>query len=370
MTITALETAQAAPVETGAPIARARVERAKRAYSTRHVPLLGRDDLVLLADDGLAPRAGDVVLARVEEIGQHRRLEGVDSRRQTILPGDEIIVLYGNRYASDQFLAIVPDTLEPCHLVAGGGLAALVQEQHDSIAAATSITPLGVLGDAHGRLRLDRAAPHAVVDAHRVTPSALPPVIAVLGSAMNSGKTTALASLAGGLSAAGLVVAAGKATGTCSGNDPHRFRDFGARRALDFTDFGLPTTFGAGTDRIRDLFASMVAELAADEPDVILIEVADGILHTETADLIADPVFARVISSVVFAAQDALGALAAIEQLTALGMPISAVTGVLTSSPLAVAEARRATTTPIVATDHLREADVARALTMGSGASA
>ena len=66
-----------------------RLRRALKAYTTRFV----------------APRAGDVVLARVTEIGKHTRLESEVSRRQLLFPGQEILVAYGDRYAPDQFLA-------------------------------------------------------------------------------------------------------------------------------------------------------------------------------------------------------------------------------------------------------------------------
>ena len=92
----------------------------KAAYTTRHVRLESACS-VELAD---RPETGDLVLARVTELGQHYRLELPDGRRATLYEGDEIVVAYGNRYAPDQFEAVVPDDLRECDLVAGGGIAA------------------------------------------------------------------------------------------------------------------------------------------------------------------------------------------------------------------------------------------------------
>lgn len=79
------------------------------------------------------------------------------------------------------------------------------------------------------------------------------PVIAVLGTSMNPGKTTA-AALVRGLSAAGYRVAAVKATGTGSGNDVWSYADAGAALTLDFTDAGYPSTYRIPSLEIQACF--------------------------------------------------------------------------------------------------------------------
>lgn len=348
---------------------RSRVERAKHAFSTRNVgAFLRRAESVDLLTGDHVPQAGEVVLARVTSIGQHKRLESPVSRRQVLFEGDEIVVAYGSRYAADQFLAMLPGDLGPAHLAAAGGLASRVIDQHARIAAATEIEPIGVLRDEHGPVTLARAASHAVVrdvasrpqrPAHEV------PVIAVLGTSMNSGKSTVLGELAHGLTAAGLRVAAGKTTGTGAGNDYNLFLDAGAGRVLDFTDFGYASTFQLDIDEVRDLFLSMADELAgggAARPDVVLLEIADGVYQGETTRLLADAEFGRVVDGVLFAAGDALGAVGGVAALAELGRRPFAVSGVVTSSPLATGEARRALDVPVLPTFDLGTAEVAREL--------
>ena len=46
-------------------------------------------------------------------------LLGVDDRCSHL---DKIVVASGNRYAANQFAALIPETLGPCHLSAGGAL--------------------------------------------------------------------------------------------------------------------------------------------------------------------------------------------------------------------------------------------------------
>ena len=98
----------------------ARLKQAKWAYTTRRI---NQDRLFQLLSGAVIPEAGDLVLARVEELGRHKRLELVSSRRATMFEGDEIVIVYGNRYAPDQFEGIVPDHLGRCRLVAAGGVA-------------------------------------------------------------------------------------------------------------------------------------------------------------------------------------------------------------------------------------------------------
>src|SRR5436190_1848290 len=62
-----------------------RLRGCKFAYTTRRLAEAQLGELI----EDQAPRAGDVVLARVEEIGQHKRLELRDGRRATLFPGDE-----------------------------------------------------------------------------------------------------------------------------------------------------------------------------------------------------------------------------------------------------------------------------------------
>lgn len=342
-----------------------RLRRVKKSYTTRYVAAAVDADPAgysLLSGPDVRPVSGDVVVARVVEIGKHTRLEGPASRRQLMFPGQEILVAYGDRYAPDQFLAEVPEDLRTCHLVAAGGVAGTVVDQHAAIEDATVIEPLGLLSDQAGVVTLARHAPHRVGSAPASRPTDGPLVVAVLGTSMNSGKSTTLACLVNGLSNAGLVVSAGKATGTGAGGDANLFRDAGATRVLDFTDFGHPSTFRLDVARIRDLWSALVDTLAQDGPDVVVVEIADGLYQGETSRLLADPVFGSRVDAVLFAAQDALGAAAGVDELRRHGLPVVAASGVLTASPLAGAEARAALPITVVDTYDLCDPTVATGL--------
>jgi len=330
--------AQSAAME---PLDPCRIKRAKWAYTTHRV---GRSDACQLITRDYRPQSGDLVLARVDRLSQHRRIELVTGRRATLYAEDEIVVCYGNRYAPDQFEAEIPEDLSPCHLVAAGGVASRCLSRNAKIRAATRITPLGILADEEGRpLNLSRYA----LDPRRSL-NGRPTVTAVIGTSMNAGKTTTLAGLTLGLTRHGIRVGTAKVTGTGAGCDIWQMADAGSDTVLDFTDCGLPSTYKIPIDVCEETMETLVAHLGARKVDHILIEIADGILQEETRALVKSPVFSRLVDQVVFAAADPLGAQGGISWLRKQGVRVVGVSGAMTCAPLSMQECSGLIDLPIV----------------------
>ena len=328
------------------------LERTPWAFSTRRVERSAAKTLIAEA----TPKAGDLVLARVDALGHHANLQLSEGRRRRLFPGDTIVVAYGNRYACEQFEAEVPTGLGPCHLVAGGGIASRALSWHDQISRGpTRITPLGLLGDEAGQvlnLRDFAIAPPA-------TTRPKPGVIAVLGTRMSAGKTQTAAFLLRGLRAARYRVGYVKVTGTGAGGDTWLLRDAGADRVLDFTDAGMATTYLADIERIEAAMHTLVQDMAAHGMDIVVMEVADGVCQRETRQLIAGEAFACTVDGLVLAADDALGAGAGVAALQeVMAAPIVALSGSLTASPLQRREAEAAS-----GIDSYNRADLAHANT-------
>jgi hypothetical protein len=332
------------------PLSPERLARAKLAYTVGPVR---PEFLASIVGSKKPPRAGDVVLARVESIGHHRSVELPTGRKSLLYPGDEVVVCYGNRYAPDQFEAVVPDDLGPCDLVAAGGLAARMVSAHASTGSPTRLRPIGLLGGADGNPANLRqwglpAAPSVDIAAH-------PTILAVVGTAMNSGKTTSAAHLVRGLVQAGRRVGAAKVTGTGAGPDFFHLCDAGAHAVHDFTHAGHPSTYRLGPAAVEEIFTTLVDHLALAGVDVVVLEVADGLLQPETASLVHSSLFARRVDGVLFAAVDAMGAQSGVQWLRRAGLPVLGVTGVLTSSPLACEEAAMVTGVPVLVPAALRD---------------
>lgn len=319
-----------------------RIQSAPRAFVTRRV----HPGAMLGLETSAAPRPGDLVLARVERLGHHGKLHLPTGQRRNLFEGDEIVVAYAARYAPRQFEAVVPTRLEPCHLVAGGGIAARAISWHARIRRGpTTIVPLGLVADAAGR-------PINLADwALPVGPdpgAERPTVIAVLGSSMDAGKSTVAAHVVRGLLRLGLRPGYAKLTGTGAGGDVWLASDAGASPALDFTDAGFASTYRVSPHEIEGIARTLMAGLAGARVDVAVLEVADGLLQPETAAIVRSEWFAGLVDGLLFATADAMAAQAGVEQLRGLNLPIIAAGGRLTSSPLEQREAAQATALPVL----------------------
>jgi hypothetical protein len=334
-----------------------RLRHAAWAFTTRRVP---RGAACSILPPRGKPRAGDLVLARVEVLGHHGYLHLVNGRRRHLFVGDDVVVAYGNRYASNQFEALVPDTLGPCHLVAGGGMASRAISWHVSISKGpTEITPIGLLaGPDRERINLRSFAldPVSAPRDYRPTP------IAVVGTSMDSGKTQTAVHLVRGLIAGGLRVGYAKVTGTGAGGDYWWLKDAGADPVLDFTDVGMASTYMASPEEIDEALVALVSHVASHGVDAMVLEIADGVLQRETAALLSGSKFPRIVGGLVLAAQDSMGALAGVRWLRERPVPVLALSGVLTAAPLQIAEAREATGLAIHDREALATPGVAMAL--------
>ena len=350
LTATTAPLVSAAATSPIVPLTEPMLRGTKSAYSVRRIP---RSAMKTLVTEQAQPRSGDLVLAEIVRLGQHRRIELANGRRAHLHPGDRVVLAYGNRYAPDQFEAYVPEDLGPCHMVAAGGIAARQHSRHRGIRDATGIRPLGLVAGEDGQ-------PLNLAD-WGLAPRQFgrgPVTLAVLGTAMNAGKTTSAAGLIRGLRRAGLRVGAAKVTGTGAGGDVWLMQDSGAEPVLDFTDAGYPSTFGLALGSLQGIVATLSGHLVEAGAEVIVLEVADGLLQPETAALLSCDWFRRQVDGVVFAAGDALGAKAGVEVLLQHRFAVLAVSGSLTASPLAMAEARRVVPCPVLSIQELGGAAV------------
>lgn len=311
-------------------VSASRIDAARQSFVTRRVDLATARALQTRA----TPQAGDLALARVVALGHHTRLQLPTGRRARLFPGDEIIVAYGDRYAPEQFEALVPRSLGPCHLVASGGIAALAITWHSHIQQPTEIEPIGLLARRDGRrINLREWGIH-----QRATGRRPPVVIAVAGTSMDAGKTTAAAHLVRGLKRAGFCVGTAKITGTGACNDVDWMRDAGASAVLDFTDAGYASTHKLETRTIVGIGVILLSQLAATPVDVAVVEIADGLAQSETAALLESVWALTAFDAVMFCAGDALGAGAGCEWLARRNHRVLCVSGLLAAAPLAIRE--------------------------------
>ena len=316
----------------------------KWAFTTRRVD---RSDVKDVSADLDHAKAGDLILCEIAEIGQHKKIQLAERRASVSYPGDLVVLCLGDRYAPDQFLAsaVIDDDL--IDLVAGGGVAGRIDAAHDFMEEPTRLRPLGLLTGARGQAI--NVAEYALPDLPAnddVT------VIGVFGASMNSGKTTAAASLAHGLGRAGYAVAGIKATGTGAFGDFNAIED-GGTPITDFTDAGMATTFRMPLERIEAGFDKLVATAAAEGAEVVVVEIADGVFQNETRAILESSRIKDRFDGILFAAPDALSALGSTVVLDGHGLAPFAISGMVSCSPLAASEAAEVTGLPILSREDL-----------------
>jgi hypothetical protein len=290
-------------------------------------------DIELEEESSAPPVPGDLALLRVNTMGFHKHITTAENRRLRLYPGAQFIGVFGNRYASDAFEAEV-EGIQNVSLLTGAGMIGTVKSKCGGMADATQVSLLGMLRGADGRrmnLKNMLFKPTSV----RRQPANL---VYVVGTSMNSGKTTTCTRLIRGLSDMGLTVVACKLTGSVSNHDPDELAAAAASKVTDFSDFGFPSTYLATKEELLDLFHAMLADVASVSPDIVLMELADGLLQRETDMLLNDPEIKKAGRGVVLSAAGSISALWSAAHLRRLGYRIIAVSGRMTSSPLATRE--------------------------------
>lgn len=229
-----------------------------------------------------------------------------------------------------------------------------MRARHSAVKAATGLDVLGILADSEQRpFNLRRwALPTPIRHGEK------PLTLAVLGTSMNAGKTYTVTALAQGYVAAGKRVGVAKVTGTGAGGDFWAVTDVGVMRVLDFTDAGHASTYGVALPELLDIFETLTHQLYHEGAEVVLLEVADGLLQQETALLVTSPFFAEAVDGLIFAAGDAMGASVGATLLHTYDLPLLGISGALTQSPLAVREAEAATGLPVWTAQAFRQAGV------------
>jgi len=157
------------------------------------------------------------------------------------------------------------------------------------------------------------------------------PVVALVGSCMNSGKTAAACALVRHFSHGGLVVDALKATGVSLRRDVLAMEDAGARTTALFTDLGVVATTPANAPGVT---RTLITRLAAGRPRVIVAELGDGLLGAYgVAAILADREIRAAFTAVVLAANDPVAAWGGVRLLADdFGIRPAAVTGPATDN--------------------------------------
>ncbi len=280
-----------------------------------------------------APRAGDVVVVRVlTDNATYNMLELPTGRLAKVNPGDVLAGVLGRRRALKGFVGDVPATIaagDELHLLNLGGVIGSCSGHHSSLNDAIKVKVIGLACDDQGVVK--NIADVALPLLERLGQTA--PLVVIAGACMNSGKTYAATEIIQLGTRAGLRVAAAKLSGIACLRDTLNMADHGAVATASFLDCGLPSTVGAGD--LAPMAKAIIGRLNESAPDLIVIELGDGILGGYSVESIfEDAEFRAAMSALVFCASDYVGAWGGIELFRRRGIEVHLVAGSVTDSQM------------------------------------
>lgn len=293
-----------------------RITLDKIASSTMLADIQPRVDL----GSEIPARTGTVIAGRIlNSKTVYNTLEDIHGRKRQLMPGDLIAGALGHRNALHGYVGRVPEKVEvgdTLNVLNLGGVIGECTSWNPDVGQPFQIEVMGTV--MHYPNFGDRTPQATVIEQSaelqdESLPDRLPPIAVVVGSSMNSGKTTALCSLLRQFKRSRRNCASAKCTGVSLLGDVLEMRDFGASRSMSFMDLGVITT---SPDVGPGIVRAIIRELAADQPDAILLELGDGILGSYgVREILAAEDIRRSFKGVILCASDPVGAWGGVQLL-------------------------------------------------------
>jgi hypothetical protein len=294
----------------------------------------------------IVSREGCIVAVRVlTDKRVYNQVEDVSGRMVPVRSGDVLAGTLGSRRALKGYAGRVPPALavgDRLQILNIGGVLGECTSDHPDLGPPFDGEVLGAVlefppgGDRVGRPADIRRG--AILPAEELECAV--PMIFVVGTSMNSGKTVAATEIVRGLSRAGLGVGAVKLTGVALRRDTLSMVDAGAVAGLTFTDAGCVST---DEEHVLGAARGLLNHLSRTEkPDVIVAELGDGILGDYgVRTLLADSALMSRSAGIVVCAPDQVGAWGACRLLEVdFGLRASVVAGPATDNEVGCAYVR------------------------------
>ncbi|NOR65783.1 MAG: hypothetical protein GQ528_00320 [Woeseiaceae bacterium] len=243
---------------------------------------------------------------------RYNQLELTSGRMATVNQGDIIVGALGHRKALLGYSGHLPEALEvgsTIQILNIGGVLGMCDSANPDVGAPFDCEVLGTV--LHFPYLGERIGVPARVGARELDINAglntrAVPVIALAGTCMDSGKTAAACTIVSRLRHRGLKVAACKATGVSLRRDILAMEDAGAAHSMIFSDLGVVTTTSENGPALTRALLSSLAEL---RPDVIVIELGDGLLGAYGVEaILADKDIRDAFTAVILCANDPVAA--------------------------------------------------------------
>lgn len=297
-------------------------------------PLMRKTAVEWIRAQEMEPSAGWAVAVRVlGENDTYGSLELGTGDVVKLKAGDTFVGVLGDRRASKAYGGRVPASLSTGDVLTMlnlGGVIGQLESDYEELRAPIPVEVLSV-ATLHG-------IPLSIRDAGLPLRSSFTqpiPLVAICGTAMDVGKTTAATRLIAELAGLGFEVYAAKAAGVACLKDVHAYKKAGAREALSFLDCGFPSTVGVKNIApiLKGLFSHMGEESSFSSKAIGVVELGDGLLgHYGSIQFFLDPEIRENLTACVLCAADWVGVYGAREILKLFGIRDLFVTGLVANS--------------------------------------
>lgn len=304
----------------------------KIASSTRNLKL----SRTLTLSDEINCVEGSVVAVRViGDKSSYNQLEDVHGRWMTLHDSDLVVGVVGKRHALHGYEGVLPTELkvgDHLNMLNIGGVMGHCVSYNRDVGPPFELEVLGqvLVFPEFG----SRQGVPAHVEMNAITGNPAPiniPVIYIVGTCMNSGKTLAGCAIVRALHEAGMKVGGAKLTGISLMRDVLSMYDHGAEMIADFTDAGVICSDPAHAARTARV---VLSELASRGVDVIVAETGDGIMGEYGVQAILHDAELRGLGKVfVFCANDPVGVAGGVSDLQqTYGITVDVVAGPATDN--------------------------------------
>jgi hypothetical protein len=282
---------------------------------------------------------------------RYNQLELTSGRMATVTMGDIVVGALGHRNALRGYSGHLPSKLavgDHVNLLNIGGVIGICDSANPAVGEPFECEVLGTvlefpyLGE---RIGVPARSGLSKLDANATLQTNDVPVIALAGTCMDSGKTAAACAIVSRLRHLGFKVSACKATGVALRRDVLAMEDAGATDTMIFSDLGIVTTTAKNGPALT---RALLTQLASKKPDVIVLELGDGLLGSYgVAAILADKQIRDALTAVVLCANDPVSAWGGAKILRdEYGIEPAVVTGPATDNDVGVQQIAERTSLP------------------------
>ena len=295
-------------------------------------------------------REGDVILVEaLRSYGAVSYIETPSGRLAKIHMKDKLLGVLGNRDATRAIVGRIPrrgikvTRNIRLHLLCAGGVIGKAISFVIRHGSPLPVRPIGLAYNDEGKIIniKDYGIPW------RKHLGRTPPIVMLVSTSMESGKTTAAVEIIGHLTKIeGYKVAGVKLTGVARMRDILRMKDAGANPCFSFVDAGLPSTTTI-RHKVTKAAKGILHKVSEANPDIIVAEMGGSILGEGVPYILEDHEIMKNVKAIILSALDEVGAYGGVKLLREqYGLEVTAITGPATDDKSGIKRISKVTGVP------------------------